>query len=157
MSEEWRPVAGPVVGFDWSAVEDPCGVVVEEIEQECGVVLPRAAAEAVLRWSVRQTRANAAGELTMVERVLGWVASGRDLDYRGGERSDRWARTVEEDPFSVARRRLGLRAAVAVKVMTPHMKNALTVEQMKAVFHVSRGEVSRLTANFRDLVLRRGA
>jgi len=42
-------------------------------------------------------------------------------------------------------------------VMTPHMKNALTVEQMKAVFRVSRGEVSRLTANFRDLVLRRSA
>lgn len=156
MSDERGREVGPVVGFDWAAVEDPCGVVVEEIEQECGVVLPRAAAEAVLRWSVKQTRAAAAGELTMVERVLGWVASGRDLDYRGGERSDRWARTVKEDTFAVARRRVGLRAAVAVKVMTPHMRNALTVEQMKAVFRVSRGEVSRLTANFRDLVLRRG-
>ena len=93
----------------------------------------------------------------MIERVLGWVASGRDLDYRGGERSDRWARKVQEDPFAVARRRLGLRAAVAVKVMTPHMRHALTVSQMEDVFGVSRGEVSRVMANFRELVLRRGA
>jgi hypothetical protein len=90
VSDERRREVGPVVGFDWAAVEDPCGVVVEEIAQECGVVLPRVAAEAVLRWSVKQTRAAAAGELSMVERVLGWVASGRDLcRYRQQQRQVR--------------------------------------------------------------------
>ncbi len=157
MSEERRREIGPVVEFDWGGVEDPCGVVVEEIAAECGTVLSREAALAVLRWSVKRTRAAAAGELSMVELVLGWVASGRELDYRGGQRSDRWARKVQEDPFAVARRRLGLRAAVAVKVMTPHMRHALTVSQMEDVFGVSRGEVSRVMANFRELVLRRGS
>lgn len=154
MNDERRREIGPVTEFDWNGVEDPCGVVIEEIEQECGTVLSRDTAAAVLRWSVKQTRAAAAGELSMVERVLGWVASGRDLDYRGGHRSDRWARKVQEDPFAVARRRIGLRAAVAVKEMTPHMKHALTVAQMMDVFGVSRGEVCRVTENFRELVPR---
>jgi hypothetical protein len=148
-----RPLREPAVHFDYDAVENPVDIVREDLAS-AGLVLSAAQAALVHAWSLRQTDTVAAHELTLAERVIGWIASGRELDYRpAGKASRRAAETAQQ----VATRRLGLRAAVAVKEMTPHMRHAMSVRQIATLWGVSRGEVWMLQKNFRALVPRAAA
>ncbi len=137
----------PAIGFEWDEVEDPIGVVLEEL----GSGFTRDQAERICRWRLRQGRVTEAETLILLERVLLWIGGADDLraDLRGIRRPDR-AAADREHPLA---RRIGLRAAVAIKELHPYSRlGRLSCKTLAKVFLCSHGETWRLIDNFRRRV-----
>jgi len=132
--------------FDWAAVEDP----LDEIREDFAgfrVPLTAAQAQAVAEWSRRR---HSGDEFALTERAVGWIASGRDFKTRAtGSAASR----LRETEGQIAARRLGLRAAIVIYELTPHMRNAMPMDRIATVFSVSKSLVQRTVEDFRAVVL----
>lgn len=140
--------AEPSEDFNWSAVEDPAGVLREEFAA-LGVPLDAVQAAAVLGWLAGRERSASGLEATLTERVLGWMASSRDAGFVPGGRG---AARPREAPAEILRRRFGLRASVACRVLVPHMRQSLSYRRIGQLYGVGKSEVFRLVADFREQV-----
>jgi hypothetical protein len=135
------------VGFDWAAVEDPVGIVLEEL----GPGFTRVQAERVWRWHIHRGRADQAGELTLNERVMLWIG-GADED-RGDLRALRRPDRAQADDTPLVERRIGVRAAVAVKELSKFSRmGRLSYKTLAKIFRCSHGEIWRVAQNFRASV-----
>lgn len=140
------PLREPHIAFDWDAVEDPLDLVREELRP---LTLTRAQAEAVWHWHLQRGQADQAGEQTVADRLLLWLGSAddRQKDKREGRRPDR---ATTAGSLSSLERRLGLRAAVAIKEMQAYSRlNRLSYRALEQVFGVSKAEIGRLVMDFR--------
>jgi hypothetical protein len=134
----------PATGFDWESVEDPVDLVREELH------LTRAQAERVWHWHLQRGRADYAGEQTVAMRLLLWLGSADDerMDMRSIRRPERAESDQDLRPLE---RRIGLRAAVAIKQMQPYSRlSRLSLRALEKIFRVDRKEIRRLAADFRN-------
>ena len=132
--------------FDWAGVEDPLDEIREDFAA-LRVPLTAAQAQAVAEWSRRR---HSGDEFALTERAVGWIASGRDLKTRAAGSASRRLRETEGQ---IAARRLGLRAAIVIYELTPHMRNAMPMDRIATVFSVSKSLVQRTVEDFRAVVL----
>jgi len=119
--------------FDWAGVEDP----LDEIREDFAgfrVPLTAAQAQAVAEWSRRR---HSGDEFALTERAVGWIASGRDFKTRAAGSA---ASRLRETEGQIAARRLGLRAAIVIYELTPHMRNAMPMDRIATVFSVTCGD-----------------
>lgn len=135
------------IGFDWDSVEDPVGVLLEEL----GPGFNRGQAETVWRWHLHRGRADKAGELTIAERIVLWLGGSDEdrKDLRALRRPDR----VQADDTPIVERRIGVRAAVVVKELGPFSRfGRLSYRSLAKIFRCSPGEIWRVSQNFRASV-----
>jgi hypothetical protein len=146
MPHETHHLRDAAAAFDWDAVEDPLDLVREELRR---LNLTRLQAEYIWHWHLQRGQADQAGEQTVADRLLLWLGSADDQqkDKRERRRPDRAATAGS---MSSLERRLGLRAAVAIKEMQAYSRlNRLSYRALEQVFGVSKAEIGRLVMDFR--------
>lgn len=135
--------AEPSVGFDYDAVEDHAGSLMEHTQAD-GCPVTRRQADSVLAWVAREGDSSTPQQARLAMRLLEWIS---------GAQATRVRHTGEGVPttsYAMGDMRLGIRAAIAIRELMPCSAIAgMSQEEMGVAFGVNRSIMSRMRTSFR--------
>lgn len=122
----------PEVDFDWDAVEDTEGEIMEAAP---GVT--RAQAQMIIGWITRRGHGESVGQARLLHRIMEWVADTHPEHGNGGG-------------VGLANRRIGLRALTVIRALMPDSRIARTpLRTIAPAFGVGHEHLYKLGLSFK--------